>query len=250
MGSFESNFRFAFAIGAAALIWVWNSTPVDERVHRFALIFAALGVAVLVACIWVAWRFQRTVHRLRSLAPDDRDAILGKYFSEESREFYASRLAKEGSVEADGMVERFPFSPLDRRESAILFLSLVVLAALALATALGLISAPSAWHSPSLAVGALAVAALPIVSRRLVRLESVLEVTPFGLVEVRGDGQRRWLYWGQPMVLRPNRWLRRLELSPQGSNDHIPLHFGRVGFQRLVQVVLQRGGFDSAGSDA
>ena len=114
---------------------------------------------------------------------------------------------------------------------------------LAGAVALGIGGPEQAWREAALAIGMGAVVAMPVLSRRFYRLASVIELTPFAIIEVRADGRRRWLYWTQPLELRNYRWLRRLELAPQGGQGHIPIHYARIGFERLLAVVLERGGF-------
>ena len=239
----ESRFALVWAIVVAVCYLLWNTTPPADRVTRFAIIFAVFGAIVLLVALWAAWRVRGVINRLRSLAPDDRDEVLGQHLTPEAREFYAKRLAAEGSVEFDGLVERFPFSPLDRRETLVLFWAAAAIGAIALAAALGIGGLEQAWREAALAIGMGAVVAMPVLSRRFYRLASVIELTPLAIIEVRADGRRRWLYWTQPLELRNYRWLRRLELAPKGGQGHIPIHYARIGFDRLLAVVLERGGF-------
>jgi len=135
----ESRFALVWAIVVAVCYLLWNTTPPADRVSRFAIIFAVFGAIVLLVALWAAWRVRGVINRLRSLAPDDRDEVLGQHLTPEAREFYAKRLAAEGSVEFDGLVERFPFSPLDRRETLVLFWAAAAIGAIALAAALGML---------------------------------------------------------------------------------------------------------------
>lgn len=147
------------------------------------------------------------------------------------------------SVEFDGIVERFPFSPVDRRETLALFWFAAAIATITLAAVLGIGGVRQAWRGPALLIGIAGVVAIPALTRRLQRLVSVIELTPFAIIEVRADGQRRWLYWDQPLVLRNRRWLRRVDLAPQGTLEHISIHYARLEFDRLISLVLERGGF-------
>jgi hypothetical protein len=241
---FESRFQVVWALAVGAAMWLWGSVP--YRIDLFVIIFALFGALVALVALWAAWRVRRVVHRLRSLGPDDRDEVLGQHIAPEARDFYAKRLAAEGSVEVDGAVERFPFSPVDRREAFALFWGAAAIATITLAVAHGVGGVHVGWRRLALAAGMLAVLTMPVLSRRSYRLASIIELTPFAIIEVRADGRRRWLYWRQPLTLQNRRWLRRVDLAPQGSRDNIPLHYARVGFDRLIAIVLERGGFRHA----
>jgi hypothetical protein len=241
--TFQERFRLLWAIAAGACYWLWYSLPGPSRVFVFASIFGVAGLVALIWALQVALRIRRVINRLRSMAPEERDEVMGRHFSPEIREFYEKRLAAEGSIEFDGVVERFPFSPVERREAVSAFWGATIAAGIMLSAALGLLGTPDAWRGLELFVGAIAVVAMPILTRRLERLSTVIEVTPFAIIEVRPGGQRRWLYWRQPLAIRNRRWLRRVELSPNGARDFIPLHYARVSFDRLLALVLERGGF-------
>ncbi len=238
--SLQLSFQMVWAIAAAAC---YLMTPPAHRITIFASLFGIFGAIVLAANIRQAWRVRRVVHRLRSMAPDDRDQVLGRQLSPEVREFYERRLAAEGAVDVDGFVERFPFSRVDRRETLAVFWGATTIATVGLAVGLGVSGLEERWRGPALVVGIGAVLVMFGLARRFQRLASVIELTPFAIIEVRADGCRRWLYWNQPLVLRKRGWLRRLELAPQGAPGHIAIDYGRVGFDRLVAVILERGGF-------
>src|SRR2546422_24780 len=186
----ESRFALIWAIVVAVCYLLWNTTPPADRVTRFAIIFAVFGAIVLLVALWAAWRVRGVINRLRSLAPDDRDEVLGQHLTPEAREFYAKRLAAEGSIEFDGTVERFPFSPLDRRETLVLFWAAAAIAAIALAAALGIGGLEQALREAALAIGMGAGVALPVLSRRVYRLSRGLELTPLSSIMVPGGGQR------------------------------------------------------------
>src|SRR5439155_21160574 len=79
--SFEVRFQVVWAIGVGACYGLWISTPPANRITRFAIIFSALGAVVLLAALWLGWRVRRVINRLRSMAPDDRDEVLGRHLS-------------------------------------------------------------------------------------------------------------------------------------------------------------------------
>src|SRR5207247_11117459 len=97
-----------------------------------------------------AVKVRRVVHRLRSMAPDDRDQVLGRQLSPEVREFYERRLAAEGAVDVDGFVERFPFSRVDRRETLAVFWGATTIATVGLAVGLGASGLEERWRGPAL----------------------------------------------------------------------------------------------------
>jgi len=77
----------------------------------------------------------------------------------------------------------------------------------------------------------------------------VFEVSPFGLSEIAADGSIRRLLWGYGLTLRNRPWLRRLELSPKDVSDHLDLPYAIVGFERLVELIFDKGGFRGASAD-
>lgn len=80
-------------------------------------------------------------------------------------------------------------------------------------------------------------------------METMLEVGPFTIAEVHPSGERRVFRWGDPLLLRGRARLRRLELSAAGRPDYIALDYERVGIDRAVRLVLERGGFNAAGEE-
>src|SRR2546422_6640459 len=74
----ESRFALIWAIVVAVCYLLWNTPPPADRVTRFAIIFAVFGAIVLLVALWAAWRVRGVINRLRSLAPDDRDEVLGQ----------------------------------------------------------------------------------------------------------------------------------------------------------------------------
>ncbi len=70
---FESRFHIVWALVVGALFWLWGSTPLGHRIDLFVLMFALFGALYAGVALWAAWRVRRVVHRLRSLAPGDRN---------------------------------------------------------------------------------------------------------------------------------------------------------------------------------
>jgi hypothetical protein len=82
-----------------------------------------------------------------------------------------------------------------------------------------------------------------VLRQRLHFLESVLEVSRFGLAEVHPDGVRRTILWTAPLVLRYRRWPKRFELGISGRRDTIRLDFDRAGVDRAFRLTVEYGGF-------
>ena len=93
------------------------------------------------------------------------------------------------------------------------------------------------------AAGAVALAAMVLLRRRLRRLATVLEVSTFSVAECRPDGIKRVLRFGQPLELRSRRRPRRFELRPAGQQESIRLDYDRVGFWRAMELIWGYAGF-------
>jgi hypothetical protein len=96
-------------------------------------------------------------------------------------------------------------------------------------------------------VVALCVAALWC-RRGLSAFNRIVEVTPFGLSEIREDGTIRRILWGQGLTLRNHEMRRRIELSVQDASLRIEIPYSVVGCARLAELIVKRGGFVHAES--
>ncbi len=190
--------------------------------------------------LWAEWQIRQYIRALRSLDPVRSERILKNMFWTPARRLYAERLQLEGQMESDGLVEHFPFSVRDRRENGILFWLVVATTVLVLAAEF----TPYAPR-PILAGAAVAVLIPLLVWLRRVekKLATVIVVSPFSIAEVHPDGRKRSLVLDGGMELRINRRRGRVELSPLGDREFIALDFSRLGFERLLDRVLDYGGF-------
>ena len=83
---------------------------------------------------------------------------------------------------------------------------------------------------------------------RLLALETIFEVSPFALSAIAADGSIRRIIFGAGCTLRNDPRRRCLELSTSdGFSIEIPHDL--VGFSRLAELVVHRGGFVPADAE-
>jgi len=238
-----------YAAYVALLLWRGRGGVPDDW-WEYLILFAAVDAAMTgAAVLYERWLVRRAVRVLRGLDPAHRDERLQRIWMSDARRYLADRVAAEGVPERQGSVERFPFAHSDRRENTLLFWALALGAAVPLALLLARPpEAPTVgWTGWWVAVACLV--GLTAVRRRGRHLTTTLEITPFAVAELGAGGHRRALRWGQALVLRNRPWRRRLELSAAGHPDFIALDYERVGFERVVRLVLEYGGFDTGAVD-
>jgi hypothetical protein len=201
-------------------------------------VYAAVGGRHAVQ----AWRIRQAVRVLRTFDVQGRQAILNSLDDERAKAYFEFRLVDHGSPEATGLVERFAFSPVDIREVTVLTWVTACCAGglLISAFAFGL-SEPT--RAGSLAGGVGLAGLVLILSRKSARMGRTFEVSPFGLSEIASNGSIRRLLWGYGLTLRNRPWLRRIELSPAGELDYIAIPYTVVGFERIAELILRKGGF-------
>jgi hypothetical protein len=210
-----------------------------------------------VSCCSLAWptiialhllsralQVRQTLRNLRRLDPERRRAIVDNIRPFVARTYYDQQLRIDGEPEIGAAVERYPFSPRERREQELLYWGITLIAAVVL-LAQTMIAHFATWER--LVCGAVVagcVAALWFLRKRSRRLETVIEISPFGLAEIHPDGQRRHVRFGIALQLRVNRRRSRAELAAvMAPNDIIALDFDRLGFNRLMERVIDWGGF-------
>jgi len=213
------------------------------------LMFAIVGAvySVVFVCIWsrrglVAWQVRRVVHQLRRFDAATRATILGELGDEQTQAYFEYRLGDHGAPEATGLVERFRFSPVDRQEMKVAMWG-STLAAVGISLPVATFDLTDAVRVIAIGCMLLLVVIATMLRRGLSRLQRVFEVSTFGLSEVIADGTVRRLYWRSGITLRNRRWLRRIELSHTSDLAFIDIPYSVVGFARLVELVLAKGGF-------
>lgn len=215
-----------------------------------------LGFAVIQFLLSVSgrvhewWEWRRAVQALRALGPAERDARLSRLWLSGARRQLDTLVRAEGDVESDGIVERFPFARGPQRAMSAVFwaaaaMSLVIL--LALMTKLVGTTGVLGWGLFVIAICLAVIAAWA--RQRLSYMESILEIGPFLVVLIHSDGTRRTIRWSDSLLLRGRPRLRRLELSAAGRPGFVALDYDRVGIDRALALVLERGGFDLSPAD-
>ena len=224
-------------------------TQLDSPTGQAALPYAMGGFYGLMALVraadvlWARWRWRQEIHAFRRYGAPTQAQILDGLWSSGLRSELRRRLDGHEGHESDGVVERFAFADADRQETARLFWTLAPVVALAAVIAAGWLAPPAPWRWMLWAAGAVALAAMVLLRRRLRRLATVLEVSTFSVAECRPDGIKRVLRFGQPLELRSRRWPRRFELRPAGQQESIRLDYDRVGFWRAMELIWGYAGF-------
>jgi hypothetical protein len=189
---------------------------------------------------YVAFRqVRRTIHWLRQFDAEQRATILGTDMLPLAIEH---QLLEHGHPEQLGVVDRFTFSPVDCRELRVLTWTAVGGAAAILVMMMALDM--SAMMRAIAAVCVVTLCAAALVSRRgLSMMRRVFEVTPFALSEIREDGTIRRIVWGHGVTLRNHAKRRRIEVSTQSAPFRIEIPYSVVGFARLAELIVKKGGF-------
>jgi|KBSMisStaDraftv2_1062788.scaffolds.fasta_scaffold212655_3 hypothetical protein len=172
-----------------------------------------VGSALLAARRrWVAfWQVRRTAHWLRQFDEEQRATILGTAFLPLEIQY---ELVAHGHPEQAGVVDRFMFSPVDRRELRVLMGTTLFGAAAILITVMAL--EMNAMTRAIAVASAVALCAAALWCRRgLSEINRIFEVTPFGLSEIHEDGTIRRIVWGRGLTLRNHEKRRRRFRTPR-----------------------------------
>ncbi|HTA72732.1 MAG TPA: hypothetical protein VK733_00605 [Gemmatimonadaceae bacterium] len=204
----------SLALGAA----VFTAMNYDTS-QVWLVILAGFLFVVVVSYVRRALAVRRMVRALRRLDPAFRRQVVNSINSESVRDYYDQRLRLEGDADVAGVVERYPFAPSDRSEQTRRYWTLMLVAGLALASPI-LWPHMAVWQRAiALTVVLICLGLLAMNRRRMRRLDTVLEVSPYGLAEIQPDGTRRVLTFNQPLACRVNRWRSRVEVAPVGGRQ-------------------------------
>jgi len=195
-----------------------------------------------------AWRARRRAVRdaaqlIRQLPNQEREAVVAGLSDEGMRNALSHLMSSDQPLPDQACVARFYCAPGSRRDLR----WGVGRPLLALTGCLAIIGVSGAIN-PTLnllcASGAL-LAGFLMVWRllRLARADRIIEVSPFNLTEISGNGSRRILSWRQPLVLQYREMYHRLEVGPEGSTDRIYVDTSVLEFRRAVGLIIEYGGF-------
>ena len=249
-----ADLRVALSVCYIALL-LWR-TDVATRgipdnwwlyVLGFAVLsFALSGIERLAA--W--WQWRTAVRAIRALSPDQRRAHLQRIWLSGTRQQLTGLVDAEGTVATEGAIERFPFARGARRAILSVFWIAAGGSALLQVTVIARAAHTSSFLAWSLFAVSIVLALIAAWTRhRGQHMQTILEVGPFAVAELRADGTRRIIRWSQPLMLRARPRLRRLELSVMGQTDFIAIHYDRVGVLRALELILHRGRFELSTSD-
>lgn len=244
-----SDLRVALFFVYVVLV-VWRiSVGAPEGYWPYVLAFSILsGLTRGLERGWEQARLRRDVSYLASLDPATARQRIGQMWSAHARHTYRTLLEEEGTVEEAAGVERFPYARSARRAVDGVFVLACAVAALAF-IALFAWARKGTWIPWVLwVIGGLSVAAAGWARRRAAELASTIEVSAFGLTWIAADGGRRAVRWHQSLVLQNQPRRRRLVLAPTQGGAAIPVGYRRVGFERLLRLTLERGGFETGRS--
>jgi hypothetical protein len=246
MPPFQARVFWA-GIGALVLYWI----TIDSFDVRPETIFAveawaygAALVGIIGRRVLVMWRIRRVIRLLRQFDTTQRAELLGKLEDDGAQAYLEHRLAEHGEPTTIGLVERFAFSRVDQREATVAMWASIVSAVGALIPVLALRAAESTQVWAASCASVLVFLALMLWRRQRV-LRRVYDVSPFGLTAIEPDGSVRRLSWAGGLTLRNRPWLRRIELARFGSPAFIGIPYSVVGFERMVELVIEKGGFDA-----
>ena len=242
-----SNIRLLLAASYGILL-LWRTLAEGHIPEYWWIIIAVYFVSIQLTrtaeTVWQWWQTRRVIRLYRSLDPSTQDAEFGRLWSASARHAIRELVDTEGRVEVDGAVERYPFARSVKVLARVGFWGSII-GGLLLYSVLILfsrrLSEPLAWGL--WAIGTAALLASRILMRRLVYLESTLELTRFRIGEVLKDGSRCTVSWATPLYLRYRRWPRRLELVAPERKQIVRLDFDRIGIDRAVRLAVEYGGF-------
>ena len=239
------DLRVALYLAYAILVAWRMTTPMPEGILPYAFAYAVLIPLTHVAeAALDRIRLRRDVSFLASLDPAEAEARIERLWSAHARRTYRELLEQEGAVQQSLMAERFPFASGARRAVDIGFWSATACAAMVFAALFIWRDAAAAAGWALWAIGTVLAGVAGWLRHRGREARTVLEVTPFGIAALTEAGEReRMIRWTQPLILQNQPRRQRLVLAVESGNTRIPLHYRRVGFNRLLQLTLVYGGF-------
>jgi hypothetical protein len=238
----HAQFFFTFVLGFLGLRALQATFGPDTAV--WILIFGMpIAYGIVGLSEWVATRIDdsQATSILRSLGKADRERVMAE-LDPTLQSRLRPGIEQDGSDSSEAGVERFPFPA--RSIAAAAWLHAVLLAAgVASLSAVSFTTLGHRTRNVLLILGLLAIPSSLLLVRWQRRLRTVLEVSPFQITECSEDGHRIGIPFNQSLLLiNQPRW-RRMVLRPPESTYGLRLHYARMGYRRLIALVLANGGF-------
>ena len=236
--------RWAFVAGIAGIFLYFKAAEVINPPPgaMVASVLAVHGSRILFTIYRHAseyWRNRTTTRWLRQFDATQRTAVLGTAALPIEWEH---RLDDHGRPQQDGLIHRFTFSPVDKRELRVLTTTSVGAAAVIVATLAAVQMGAMMRSIATLSVLGLCVSAW-FCRRASAILNRLFEVTPFALSEIHANGMIRRIVWAGGATLRNNARRRRIEVTALSSAFRIDIPYTVVGFARLAELIVEKGGF-------
>jgi hypothetical protein len=187
--------------------------------------------------------FWAIVWEVRMASQPQRAEMLASLEPAKLRDAVAAILAKDGSEIQNGDVERFPFPDglvrLYRRRYWIFWSLTVVVLLLA-----SFVETEFFVRVVALVVAGMCAYGAWTSERKEQFVQTILEVTPFRISETYPSGLTRTISWSRALELRDepgnSRWLLG---ASHDEGENIVLDYRRMGFARLLELVIQYGRF-------
>jgi hypothetical protein len=189
--------------------------------------------------------FWTIVWQLRQSSVEERGRMLAALEPATLREEVRAILSRDGSNESAGDVERFPF-PLGLRRFATRTYWIMWALGLGMLATSAFVPAPLWLRCLPLAVAACCAYGAWSASVRERSYDSVIEVTPFRVSELFPDGRTYTVLFSRYLELHHEPQRKQLRLTAGSEDPGIPLDYRRMGFERLVDLVMQYGEFRAA----
>lgn len=186
--------------------------------------------------------FWSIVWQLRQANTADRARMLADLEPAKLRERIAGILERDGTNEVAGDVEQFPF-PRGLQRLATRAYWILWTFALAMILIAAFVPAPLWIRCLPLMAAACCGYGAWSAARRERSYDSIIEVTPFRVTELFPDGRMRTVLLNSYLELHHEPKLKRLRLTPNSREPGIVLDFRRMGFDRMLDLVIRYGQF-------
>jgi hypothetical protein len=186
--------------------------------------------------------FWSIVWQLRQAPTGNREEMLAELEPVKLRKRVAAILDQDGSNDAVGDVEQFPFPRgLCRLATRAYWTAWGI--ALTMLLVAAFVPAPTWLRCLPVIVAASAAYGAWLAARRERSYESVIEITPFRVSELFPDGSARTVLFNRYLELHHEPALKRLRVAPHPEDPGIVLDFRRMGFDRMVNLIVEYGQF-------